>query len=76
MSNMFYGCRSLKELNLSKWDVSNVTNMSYMFYGCISLRKLNLSGWEISWRTLTNNMFFKCNKNILNVITSDQKIKA
>ena len=31
---MFYGCSLLKELNLSKFHINNVTDMSGMFYGC------------------------------------------
>ena len=37
MSEMFYYCSSLSSLpDISKWDTSNVTNMSFMFYGCKS----------------------------------------
>ena len=31
---MFYGCSSLKELNLSNFNTHNVINMEYMFHGC------------------------------------------
>ena len=31
---MFYGCSSLKELNISSFNTSNITNMREMFYGC------------------------------------------
>ena len=31
MSGMFYECSSLKELNLSNFNTSNVVNMSGMF---------------------------------------------
>ena len=32
MSSMFYGCSSLISLpDMSKWDTTNVTDMSYMF---------------------------------------------
>ena len=34
MNSMFYGCSSLKELNLSNFNTNNVTNMGYMFSGC------------------------------------------
>ena len=34
MSYMFYGCSSLKELNLSNFNTNNVIYMSYMFNGC------------------------------------------
>ena len=34
MTGMFYGCSSLKELNLSNFNTNNVTYMRYMFSGC------------------------------------------
>ena len=34
MNDMFYGCSSLKELNLNNFNTNNVTNMFSMFYGC------------------------------------------
>ena len=39
MSNMFYGCSSLKELNLNNFNTNNVKDMSHMFYNCLSLEK-------------------------------------
>ena len=41
MSNMFSKCRSLKELNLSSFNTSQVTDMSYMFFICDKLKILN-----------------------------------
>ena len=40
MTRMFLGCASLKRLDLSKWNTSNVEDMSYMFGG-------DLTGLEI-----------------------------
>ena len=34
MSFMFWGCSSLKELNINNFNTINVTNMVYMFSGC------------------------------------------
>ena len=34
MSWMFFGCSSLKELNLNNFNTNNVTNMIGMFDGC------------------------------------------
>ena len=37
MSGMFYGCKSLNSLpDISKWNTSNVKNMSGMFDECLS----------------------------------------
>ena len=46
MSNMFYKCSSLKELNFTKFNTNNVTYMTAMFYGCSSLKELNLSNFN------------------------------
>ena len=43
MAAMFYGCSSLKELNLNNFNTNNVTNMGGMFDGCSSLKELNLN---------------------------------
>ena len=46
---MFYGCLSLKELNLSNFNTNKVTDMTHMFSGCsdqlitkIKAQKLNI----------------------------------
>ena len=31
---MFYGCSSLKEINLSNFNTDKATYMGYMFFGC------------------------------------------
>ena len=36
---MFYECSSLKSIDLSSFNTTNVTNMNSMFYNCSSLRK-------------------------------------
>ena len=41
-SNMFYKCSSLKSIDLSSFNTSNVKDMSSMFYGCSSLKKENV----------------------------------
>ena len=42
MNAMFYGCSSLKELNLNNFNTNNVTNMSFMFSECSDELKLKL----------------------------------
>ena len=60
MHNMFYGCKSLTELNISNYNVSNVTDMSYMFSGCSSLTELNIDNWDVSNVTDMSGMFYTC----------------
>ena len=41
IKGLFYGCSSLKELpDISKWNISNITNISGLFDGCSSLEEL------------------------------------
>ena len=52
MVEPFVNCNSL-ELDLSRWDVSNVTTMKHMFLGYSEgprhvVSKLNISGWDTS----------------------------
>ena len=42
MSFMFFGCSSLKELNLNNFNTNNVTNMKGMFRGCSDDLKMKI----------------------------------
>lgn len=52
--------KSCKTMNLSKLDVSGVSNMSGMFYGCSALTDLNVQGWDTSNVTNFKEMFYGC----------------
>ena len=43
---MFYGCFSLKSIDLSSFNTINVNDMGYMFYECCSLKTINLSSFN------------------------------
>ena len=59
-----------KYIDISDWDVSNATNMSYMFYMCKELKSVgNISGWDVSNVTDMSSMFYGCtyfNQNLSN----------
>ena len=38
MQRMFYGCKSLTNLDINDYDTSNVTNMAHMFQECHSVK--------------------------------------
>ena len=40
--HMFNGCSSLKSIDLSSFNTTNVENMSSMFFGCSSLKRENI----------------------------------
>ena len=45
--------------DISKWDVSNVTNMEYMFYWCENFNQ-DISSWDVSNVTNMSWMFGRC----------------
>lgn len=51
---------SIKTLDLSTWDTSNVIDMFSMFKDCQTLKELNLSGWDTSNVRDMNHMFYCC----------------
>ena len=67
---MFQNCSSLTTIDLSKFDISKVTNLNAMFSGCSSLTTIYVSefnsetntGWTTSAVTNSSNMFSNCTK--------------
>ena len=52
-----------KYIDISSWDVSNVTNMSHMFCGCSTLKSVgDLSDWDVYEVTNMSHMFAFCKK--------------
>ena len=58
--NMFYSCTNIIEIDLSNFDISQVTNMDSMFKECSLLSSLNLSNLDTSQVTNMNSMFYEC----------------
>lgn len=44
--SMFYGCSALENIDVSNFNTSNVTNMSYMFYDCRKVKTLDVANWD------------------------------
>ena len=57
-----------KYIDISDWDVSNVTDMFGMFYQCNELKSAgDISDWDVSNVTNMRSMFYDCtyfNQNI------------
>ena len=60
MGDMFWGCSSLTNLDLSSFDTSNVYDMHSMFSGCSSLTSLDVSSFDTSKATSMYAMFDGC----------------
>ncbi len=60
MDRMFLGCQSLKALDLSNFNTSNVTSTEWMFQDCASLTELNLETFDTSKITKIWMMFSGC----------------
>ena len=48
MDYMFYGCSTLKKLNLLNFDTSKVSSITRIFDGCNSLQELIISNFDTS----------------------------
>ena len=52
---------SKNELDLSKWNTNNITDMSYLFYNCSSLSSLpDISNWNTNNITDMSYLFYNC----------------
>lgn len=59
MSYLFHNEKDIKNINISNWDTSNVTNMERMFYGCYKFNS-DISSWDVSNVTNMDKMFSQC----------------
>ena len=59
-NSMFLGLSNITEVDLSKFDASQVINMTKMFFNCSSLTSINLNISNASSVTYLDNMFFRC----------------
>ena len=59
LSMMFYNSALIapQDLDLTGWDVSNVTTTAGMFYGSKSLETLDITGWDTSKLVNASGMF-------------------
>ena len=76
MSSMFYGCSSLKELNLSNINTNNVTNISYMLCRCSSLKELILTNFNTNNITDMSYMFYGYSNDLkMKIIKKNKDIR-
>ena len=58
---MFFAQNNIKEIDFSKFDLSQVTDMSDMFHECRELTSIDFSGINTQSLTNMNYMFYECN---------------
>lgn len=46
ISYFFSGCQSITNIDLSNWDVSNISWMGGIFFGCGALTKFSFKNWK------------------------------
>ncbi len=56
---MFFNCKYF-DCDLSKWDVSNVTDMNWLFSYCKNFIGNGLENWNTNKVKTMHNMFEKC----------------
>ena len=57
---MFSGCSSLKSIDLSSFNTTNVNNMNSMFFYCSSLQSIDLSSFNTTNVKSMSWMFEGC----------------
>ena len=61
MSSTFNNCSALFSLDVSQWDISNVTDLSHMFRSCINLQSITgLNQWNTKNVSNMSDLFFEC----------------
>jgi surface protein len=60
MSSFFSGCKNLSSIDLSKFDISNVVDISGMFSHCENMVSLNLSSFDTKNVVEMEELFLGC----------------
>ncbi len=59
LNAMFMQCRALNDVNITKWNTSNITSMAYLFYNCDAFNQ-PIGSWDVSSVKNIDNMFSGC----------------
>ena len=60
LTYVFNGCTSIENIDLTTFDVSDVTSTSNLFNRCTNLKTINLTGWNTNKLNNTERMFAVC----------------
>ena len=70
MASMFEST-SIKSIDLSNFDTSKVTNISYMFGGCSNLVSIDVSNFTTSQVKSMKGMFYKISSKTVTLNLTD-----
>ena len=71
---MFQQCNVIEYLDLSNFNTSNVTDMSYMFNNCNKLKYLNLQNFILNSQNCITNKMLSFQKNQCKFIANDENL--
>jgi surface protein len=74
MRFMFRNCTNLKSLDLSNFNTSDVSDMSYMFANCEKLKLLDISSFNTSNATNIDGIFYCCKIEELIINQQDKNL--
>lgn len=75
ISGIMNGCKSLTNVNVSKWDTSNVTAMQWAFKAMFKVKQLDVSNWNTSKASLDVSKWQTSSlKQAVNMFMSDAKL--
>ena len=60
MTELFYNCKNLKQIDLSIFNTEYVQDMTSILKGCSSLMKIDLSSFNVNKVKNMNNIFSEC----------------
>ncbi len=60
MSDMFFNCSALRDLDVTAVNTRSVENLNTMFFGCRQLRVLDVTGFILDNAKLMSSMFAGC----------------
>lgn len=61
--NMFYNCKSLEEIDVYNWRLTNISSMKNMFYNCQSVKVLDCKYWNVGYSSpvsVLDGVFYNC----------------
>ena len=67
----FDKCSKLKKIDLSNWDTSGVTDLSYAFRNMTNIEEIDLRRADFSNVTFTTSVFYLTNNNVKIIVKDD-----